>query len=94
MMGGINDFLKAVNDSDAKFANKADENNTYKRIYRKEKRQARQMVKTLDRDMNQWIINNELYINPRTSYLIRKEKDKVDRKREKVRTQMNFINFD
>ena len=52
------------------------------------------MVKTLNRDMDQWIINNELYINPRTSYLIRKEKDKVDRKREKVRTQMNFINFD
>ena len=77
-MGGINDFLKAVNDQDNKWKKRTDENHTYRRIYRKEKKLARHMVKTLDRDMNQWIINNELYINPRTSYLIRKEKDKIE----------------
>ena len=93
-MGGINDFLKAVTEQDVRFKKKADENNTYKRIYRKEVKLARHMVRTLDRDMNNWVKNNEIYLNPRTSYLIRKEKDKIDKKREKVRTQMNFINFD
>ena len=78
MMGGINDFLETITEKQNTILETGRESEKlhealkiYEKIYKDENNEAQTQADVLKKDLGNWIMKNESYVNPRTAQLIR-----------------------
>ena len=62
----------------------------YENIYKIESSEAKQLAKTLEKDLANWITKKELYVNPRTAQLIRERLNQRFETRKKLMDDVKF----